>query len=248
MYRGETLATRRQHSAHSDVSGRKRSRPAAPLGVHAEQEYQDAQPRHSARMDLYARGDDPAGHAIRLVLAEKGVGARLVEVDESAPPEDLLNLNPAGNLPTLASREITLAETPIILEYLDERYPHPPLMPFDPALRARVRLFTRQVDATWYRLCYQAGHGGSRTKSHARKELVDAIVSITELFRAGPYLLNEHYGIADCVVAPVLWRLPHLHVRLPAEAGVLRGYMQASFHRTNFAGSLTRRERVMGAK
>jgi RNA polymerase-associated protein len=220
----------------------------SPLDMKAERDYQNAAPRHSARMDLYTRGDDPAGHAIRLVLAEKGIGARLMEVNETSPPEDLLNINPAGRLPCLASREITLTETPIILEYLDERYPHPPLMPFDPTLRARVRLFAREVDDVWYKLCYQAGHGGERTKSRARRELIEAIISSANLFGEGPHLLNEHYGIADCVVAPVLWRLPHLHVRLPVAARALRSYMQASFHRNNFAGSLTRRERVMGAK
>lgn len=230
------------------MSKRKRPTSASPHSLEAQPEFHNAPPRHSARMDLYTRGDDPAGHAIRLVLAEKGVGARLVEASESAPPEDLLNLNPTGSLPTLASREITLAETPIILEYLDERYPHPPLMPFDPTLRARVRLFAREVDEVWYKLVHQAGHGGPRPKARARKELVELIVASDDLFRAGPHLLNEHYGIADCVIAPVLWRLPHLHVRLPDEVPALRAYMQASFHRASFAGSLTRRERVMGAK
>ncbi|MGH8273193.1 MAG: glutathione S-transferase N-terminal domain-containing protein [Gammaproteobacteria bacterium] len=230
------------------MTRRKRSSSASPHALEAQDDYRKAPPRHSARMDLYTRGDDPAGHAIRLVLAEKGVGARLLEVSESSPPDDLLNLNPSGSLPTLASREITLTETPIILEYLDERYPHPPLMPFDPALRARVRMFIREVDDLWYKLCHQAGHGGPRSKTRARKELVELIVASEDLFRAGPHLLNEHYGIADCVIAPVLWRLPHLHVRLPSEVRALPAYMQASFHRANFAGSLTRRERVMGTK
>ncbi len=205
--------------------------------------------RYNARMDLYARGDDPAGHAIRLVLAEKGVGARQVEVDENAPPEDLRNINPDVSLPCLTSRDIVLAETPIILEYLDERYPHPPLMPFDPTLRAQVRLFVREVNRNWYDLCLRASHGGSRGKTRARKELLDLIVSSEPLFREGPYLMSEeHYGLADCVVAPVLWRLPHMHVKLPAEARALRAYMQRCFHRNNFAGSLTRRERVMGTQ
>lgn len=204
--------------------------------------------RYNARMDLYARGDDPAGHAIRLVLAEKGVGARLVEVDENAPPEDLLNINPEARLPCLTARDIALNETPIILEYLDERYPHPPLMPFDPTVRARVRLFLREVSDSWYDLCLRASHGGSRGKSRARKELVETIVASEDLFREGPYLLSEHYNLADCVVAPVLWRLPHMHVKLPANARALRAYMQRCFHRDNFAGSLTRRERVMGTR
>ncbi|MDN5864787.1 MAG: glutathione binding-like protein [Gammaproteobacteria bacterium] len=226
------------------MSARKRSsRPTPSLsGMKGEE------PRHNARMDLYMRGDDPAGHAIRLVLAEKGVGARQVEVNEEATPEELLKINPYGSLPCLISRDIVLYQPPIILEYLDERYPHPPLMPFDPTLRARVRLFLREVNGHWYELCQQASRGGSRTKSRARKELVEIIVASEELFHDSPFLMGEDYGLADCVVAPVLWRLPHLHVRLPEEASALRAYMQRCFHRNNFAGSLTRRERVMGTQ
>ncbi|MGH8271463.1 MAG: glutathione S-transferase C-terminal domain-containing protein [Gammaproteobacteria bacterium] len=199
-------------------------------------------------MDLYARSDDPAGHAIRLVLAEKGVGARLVEVNEAAPPEDLLNLSPYGSLPSLISREITLYAMPVIVEYLDERYPHPPLMPFDPVLRARVRLFVREVANGWYGLCKEVAGGTPRCKTRARRELTEAIVANEEIFAAGPYLLNDHYGIADCAVAPVLWRLPHLGVRLPSDARALKGYMKRSFHRAGFAGSLTRFERAMGSQ
>lgn len=199
-------------------------------------------------MDLYTRSDDPAGHAIRLVLAEKGVGARLMEVDEGSPPEDLLNLSPHGSLPSLISREITLYAMPIIVEYLDERYPHPPLMPFDPVLRARVRLFVREVANGWYGLCNEVVGGTQRCKSRARRELAEIIVANEEIFEAGPFLLNDHYGVADCAVAPVLWRLPHLGVRLPADARALKGYMKRTFHRMSFAGSLTQRERAMGVK
>lgn len=226
------------------MSARKKSsRPAPSLS-----DLKGDEPKHNARMDLYMRGDDPAGHAIRLVLAEKGVGARHVEVNEEAPPQELLKINPYGSLPCLISRDIVLYQLPIILEYLDERYPHPPLMPFDPTQRAHVRLFIREVSSRWYDLCHQAGRGGSRGKSKARKELVEIIVASEELFRDSAFLMGADYGLADCVVAPVLWRLPHLHVRLPEDASALRAYMQRCFHRSNFAGSLTHRERVMGTQ
>lgn len=196
-------------------------------------------------MILYSRPDDPAGHAIRLVLAEKGVSAKLVEVNEEAPPEDLLNLNPYGTVPTLVAREVTLYDARIISEYLDERYPHPPLLPPDPVLRARVRLFVTEVGLDWYELCDAICNGAGREKTRARRELTEAIIASDEIFAAAPYLLNENFGLADCATTPILWRLPHLGVQLPREARAVKAYMQRIFRRPTFAVSLTARERAM---
>lgn len=195
-------------------------------------------------MILYSRSDDPAAHGIRLVLAEKSVGVKVIEVQPDAPPEDLLHLNPYGTLPTLVTREITLYDPRIVAEYLDERYPHPPLLPNDPARRARTRLFVTEIGGSWYELCDEVSNGAGRTRTRARRELTEAIVSSDELF-AAPYLLNTDFGLADCVAAPVLWRLPYLGVRLPPEARAIRNYMQRIFKRPTFVHSLVACERAM---
>lgn len=196
-------------------------------------------------MILYSRPDDPAGHAVRLVLAEKGVAAKLIDVDEDAPPEDLLNLNPYGSVPTLVAREVTLYDPRIIVEYLDDRYPHPPLMAPDPVVRARVRLFIGEVGAEWYGLCRQIGVGPGRERTRARRELVEALVASDDVFGSSAYLLGDSFGLADCVTLPVLWRLPSLGIQLPREARAVRGYMQRTFKRPTFAVSLTGNERAM---
>lgn len=199
------------------------------------------------RMILYARPDDPAGHAIRLVLTEKGVAAKLVDVADEEPPEDLMNLNPYGGVPTLVAREVTLYDPRVIAEYLDDRYPHPPLMSPDPVVRARVRLFVGEVGQVWYPLCRQAIGGTGREKTRARRELTEAVVANDEIFGTGAYLLGEEFGLADCAAAPVLWRLPSFGVQLPREARAVRGYMQRVFRRPSFAVSLTPGERAMAA-
>lgn len=196
-------------------------------------------------MILYTRPDDPAGHAIRLVLAEKGVAAKLIDVDEDAPPEDLLNLNPYGTLPTLVAREVTLYDPRIIVEYIDDRYPHPPLMAPDPVLRARMRLFIGEVGEDWYGLCREIATGSGREKTRARRELSETVLASDDVFAASPYLLGENFGLADCIALPVLWRLPWLGIQLPREARAVRNYMQRTFKRPTFAVSLTGNERAM---
>ncbi len=198
-------------------------------------------------MILYSRPDDPAAHGIRLVLAEKAVGVKVVEVQPEAPPEDLLHLNPYGTVPTLVAREVTLYDPRIIAEYIDERYPHPPLLPADPVQRARTRLFISEIGGSWYELCDEVSNGAGRGRARARCELTEAIVSSDELFAAGTYLLNAHYGLADCVAIPVLWRLRYLGVHLPPEARAIRNYMQRIFRRPNFVRSLVACERAMVA-
>lgn len=198
-------------------------------------------------MILYSRLDDPAGHAIRLVLTEKGVAAKVIEVNDEAPPDDLMNLNPYGTMPTLVTREVALYDPRVIAEYLDDRYPHPPLMAPDPVVRARTRLFLGEVDAVWYPLCQRAANGTGREKLRARRELTEAVVTNDEIFGTGTYLLGEDFGLADCAAAPVLWRLPFLGVQLPREARAVRNYMQRVFRRPSFPVSLTAGERAMAA-
>lgn len=198
-------------------------------------------------MMLYARSDDPAGHAIRFVLAEKGVSAQLTEVESDSPPEDLLNLNPYGTLPTLSSREVTLHDTRVILEYLDERYPHPPLMPAEPIIRARLRLLMGEIVEHWYPLADRILTGDSRARSKARKELAELIMTSDELFGMDIWLMNSDFSLADCVVAALLWRLRHLGVKMPAQAKAVRAYMPRVFKRPAFSASLTSAEREMVA-
>ncbi len=198
-------------------------------------------------MILYARPDDPAGHAIRLLLAEKSVGVKLEEINDESSSEQLLHLNPYGRLPTLAAHGVTLFDPRVIVEFINERYPHPPMMPSDPVLRARVRLLTQEVVGEWYELCGRIIRGQGRDKPRIRRELTEAILASEALFGDSPYLLSKHYGVADCVTIPVLWRLHHLGISLPREAKNLWKYMQLVFRRPTFVASLTGHERGMAA-
>lgn len=198
-------------------------------------------------MILYARPDDPAGHAIRLLLAEKSVGVKLEEIDDESSSEQLLHLNPYGRLPTLAAHGVTLFDPRVIVEFIDERYPHPSMMPSDPVLRARVRLLVHEVVGEWYELCRHIAQGQGRDKPRIRRALTEAILASEALFGDSQYLLSNHYGVADCVTVPVLWRLLYLGISLPRESQNLWKYMQLIFRRPTFVASLTDRERGMAA-
>ena len=154
-------------------------------------------------MILYSRPDDPAAHSIRLVLAEKAVGVKVVDVQPDSPPEDLLHLNPYGTLPTLVSREVTLYDPRLIAEFIDGRYRHPPLLPSDPVQRARARLFLSEIGESWYELCDEVRNGAGRERTRARRELTEAVVSSGQLFAGNCYLSGPVSGLVDCLDAAV---------------------------------------------
>jgi len=193
---------------------------------------------------LYSIADDIQCHRTRLVLAAKGVSYERVIVDPSKPPEDLLDLNPYGSTPTLVDRDLTLYGTSVVCEYLDERYPHPPLMPIDPLSRARLRLASLRIELDWLPEVHTIRAGG-RPADGARKRLREHLLASLPLFKAAKFFLNPEMSLADCLVAPVVWRLPWLGVDLGREGKPILDYGERLFHSQGFARSMTAEEKAM---
>ena len=199
-------------------------------------------------MTLYSDARDHYSHRVRMVLAEKGVTIDIVDVDPSSKPEDLAEVNPYNSLPTLLDRDLVLYEANVIMEYLDERFPHPPLLPVYPVQRALSRLWITRVEKEWsHRLdVLMAGKGRETIISKARKELRESIISIAPIFAEKPFFMNEEFTLVDCCVAPILWRLEEVDITLPERSTrPLQKYMQTIFERESFRASLTEAELEM---
>lgn len=195
-------------------------------------------------LTLYTTADDVQCHRARLVLAAKGVGYERVLVDPSRPPEDLVDLNPYATTPTLVDRDLTLFDTSVVCEYLDERYPHPPLMPIDPQSRARLRVAAVRIEKDWLTEVDIIRAGG-RPADAACKRLREHLLSAVPLFKAARFFLNPEMSLADCLVAPVIWRLPWLGVELGREGKPIVDYGERLFHSQGFARSMTDQEKAM---
>ncbi len=196
-------------------------------------------------MTLYSGRTDVYSHQVRIVLAEKGVNVDIIDVNPNNMPEDLLDLNPYASLPTLVDRELVLYHARIIMEYLDERFPHPPLMPVYPVMRAKSRLMMFRLEKDWYHLVRRIEDSEGHDADEARSELLDSMLSIAPVFAETPYFLSEEFSLVDCVLAPLLWRLPSLDITLPATAKPIQQYMARVFERDSFQASLTEVEREM---
>ncbi|MCE5233103.1 MAG: glutathione S-transferase N-terminal domain-containing protein [Mizugakiibacter sp.] len=201
-------------------------------------------PRVRTILTLFTARDSVQCHRVRLVLAAKGVSYERVAVDEGKPPEDLVDLNAAGTLPTLVDRDLVLYDTAVICEYLDERYPHPPLMPVDPLSRARLRLAMVRIEQEWLPLLDTIRAGG-RPADTARKRLREALLASVPLFKASKFFLNPEMSLADCLIAPLVWRLPTLGVELPREGKPILDYGERIFRNPGFARSLTSEEKAL---
>lgn len=192
-------------------------------------------------MTFFSDPQSHYSHRVRIVLAEKGVTVDVVNVDPSNPPSELADLNPYNALPTLVDRDLVLYEPNIMMEYLDERFPHPPLLPVYPVARAQSRLMMWRVGRDWCSLVdrIEAGSNG-KDAQQARKELRESLVASSPLFQEMPFFLSEEFTMADCCIGPLLWRLPVLGVELP-EKGIkpLEQYMERLFERRGFRASLS---------
>jgi RNA polymerase-associated protein len=180
------------------------------------------------------------------VLAEKGIAIELVNVDLNDLPEDLLDLNPYHSVPTLVDRDLVLYDSRVIIEYLDERFPHPPLMPIDPVTRAQFRVALYRVERDWYALARDIeSDPQSKTAAHSRKVLAEAICASAEVFKAKPFFLSDEFSLVDASIAPILWRLPSYGIELPAQAQPITKYMHSIFARSTFRSCLSEAERGM---
>jgi RNA polymerase-associated protein len=196
-------------------------------------------------MNLFSSASCPQSHRVRVVLAEKGITVEIVDVDTNHKPEDLLDLNPYNTVPTLVDRELVLYDPRAIMEYLDERFPHPPLMPVDPVSRAGTRLALYRIEQDWYELVPQLESRGEKTASKARKILRDSLTSSAEVFAAMDFFLSNEFSLVDASIAPILWRLKHYGIELPRQAKPVMDYAERVFERETFQASLTEVEHEM---
>ena len=192
-------------------------------------------------MSLFSDVDDVYSHQVRIVLAEKGVNVEILAAKQDEPGTDLLALNPYGTVPTLIDRELVLYEARIIMEYLDERFPHPPLLPVYPVARAETRKMMHRIEQDWYYLMDYIRR--DENSEQARANLLESLTSLDPVFADKPYFLSDEFSLLDCALAPLLWRLPQLGIEIAPEFKGLIAYMQRLFKRDSFQTSLTDAER-----
>ena len=199
-------------------------------------------------MTFYSDGSDHYSHRVRIVLAEKSVAVEINDCDAGNVPEDLASLNPYNSLPTLVDRELVLYESNVMMEYLDERFPHPPLLPVYPVARAESRLYMHRIQKDWCVLVDDilSGKLAPEELEATRKQLRDSLVTISPIFSEKDFFMSEEFTLVDCCIAPILWRLPSLGVELPEDqCEDLINYMNRLFEREAFQEALSEYEREL---
>lgn len=196
-------------------------------------------------MNLYTTATSIEDHRTRIVLAEKDIAHEAIIVDMKKLPEDLIDLNPYGTVPTLVDRDLVLYNSRVIMEYLEERFPHPPLMPVGPVARAQSRLALFRVENDWYPLVDIIETKPAKVADKARKELTESIAATASVFSAMPFFLNEEFTLVDASIVPILWRLNNYGIELPKAAKAIDDYAKRMFEREGFQLSLTESEREM---
>jgi RNA polymerase-associated protein len=226
-----------------DTVRTRRSRAAAPADDDREA-HMVQNVRSRTLLTLFTSADDVQCHRVRLVLAAKGVTYDRILVEPGKVPEDLLDLNPYATTPTLVDRDLVLHDTTVVCEYLDERYPHPPLMPIDPLSRARLRAAAVRIEREWLTEVVAVAAGG-RPADAARKRLRDGLLSTLPVFKAAKFFMGTEMSLVDCLVAPVVWRLPWLGIDLGRSGKPILDYGARLFHSQGFARSMTDQEKAM---
>ena len=184
-------------------------------------------------------------HCARLVVHEKGVPADIEYFDPNDPPEDLLELNPNGNAPTFIERDLVLYDARIIMEYLDERFPHPALHQMDPIARANARMLIKRIDQEWYPLLEDIQNNGDKKSGKSKKQLKESLMAAAPVFDATPYFMSEEYSLIDCAMAPFLWRLHSIGIEITSLGKGITAYANRLFSRKAFQDSLTKEEKEL---
>ncbi|HSR01455.1 MAG TPA: glutathione S-transferase N-terminal domain-containing protein [Methylophilaceae bacterium] len=196
-------------------------------------------------MKLYSGSVDPFSHRCRIVLYEKGMDFEVIDVDLANKTEDLAVLNPYGSVPVLVERDLVLSEANIINEYIDERFPHPQLMPADPVMRARARLFLYNFEQDLFSHIKDLESTDEEAVEKARKTVRDNLTQLVPIFSKQKYLLGDEYSMLDVAVTPLLWRLGHYGIEMPNQAAPLLKYAERLFARPLYAEAMTPSEKVM---
>jgi len=198
-------------------------------------------------MKLYSNSVDPFSHRCRIVLFEKGMDFEVIDVDFNNKSEDLNVLSPYADAPVLVERDLVLTDANIINEYIDERFPHPQLMPPDPVMRARARLFLRDFENQLFIHMKDLESGDKSKKDQARKTITETLIQVNPILNKQPYLLYEEYSMLDVAMAPLLWRLDHYEIKLPQSCAPLLKYADKIFKRPLFDEAMSPAEKAMRA-
>jgi len=196
-------------------------------------------------MVLYSDPECIHSHRVRVVMAEKDIAADIEDTHPGSLNEAIVAVNPNGTLPAMIDRGLALYDAKVINDYLDERYPHPPLLPIDPVSRARTRLALHRIDVDWYALLPALTAADSSRRQWAAQELADSLTASAGVFAAMPYFLSEDYSILDATLAPLLWRLPQYGIVLPSAAKPVSDYAERIFTRKGFQASLSEAEKAL---
>ncbi|PKO54048.1 MAG: glutathione S-transferase [Betaproteobacteria bacterium HGW-Betaproteobacteria-2] len=196
-------------------------------------------------MTLYSGTTDPYSHRCRIVLFEKGMDFQVIDVDLANKPEDLAIINPHNEVPVLVERDLVLQQANIINEYIDERFPHPQLMPADPVMRARARLFLHNFEEQLFSHIPDLESGNQKAADKARATIRDNLTQIVPLFSKQQYILGDEFSMLDVALAPLLWRLGHYGIELPKQAAPLLKYAERIFSRPAYIEAMTPSEKAM---
>lgn len=199
-------------------------------------------------MTYFSDARDHYSHRVRIVLAEKGVTVDIVDVDPKNILDEVSELNPYNSLPTLVDRELVLYETKVMMEYLDERFPHPPLLPVYPVARAQSRLWMYRIERDWCPMVDTILNSKNKESvDKARKDLHDSLLAVAPIFMEMPFFMSEEFTLVDCCLAPILWRLDSLGISFSKDklGKPLEQYMERLFSRPAFRESLTELEKEM---
>lgn len=196
-------------------------------------------------MTLFADPKDLQGHSVRLVLMEKDINVEINYVTDENKPEDLNTLNPYGKLLTLIDRDLVLYDSQIMMEYLDERYPHPPLMPVDPVARAANRQLRYRISQDLYSLAFDIENGDQLLSEKSKKLLRDNLLILAPIFEQFKYFMSDEFSLVDLCMSTILWRLDHWNIRLGLSEKQLTKYAEQIFEMESFQSSLSDYEREM---
>ena len=197
-------------------------------------------------MNLFSKPTCIHSHRTRIVLAEKNINIDITSVVGPDLPEDLMDINPYHTLPTLIDRDLVLYDSRVIIEYLDERFPHPPLMPVDPVTRAQFRMALYRIEQDWYTLADKyAVNGEGKLATKPKKMSKESILAAVDLFSIKDYFISDDFSLVDCTIAPILWRLPEYGIDLGQNAAAIDNYMDRVFDRPSFRESLSELEQEM---
>ena len=196
-------------------------------------------------MTLYSDPNSAQSHRVRIVLGEKDLIFNVEDIITGQNNEDLIALNPNNTTPTFVDRNLVLYESRVIMEYLDERFPHPPLMPVDPVIRAKTRMVLHYIEKDLYGLLDDIKSSGEKKSSAAKLKLKENLMLSLDFIQGKKFFLSDDFSIIDCSMAPILWRLPEYGIELPKSAKPILKYADKLFERNSFVENLSEQEEEM---